>query len=128
MEALSKGHGAATFYVEDLREKRYRAPVVVLIGPGTGSAAEGFAWGMKTYSHARLVGAPTAGAILSGEDFKVASGWSLTVPVAGHWSATGEELNDKPVTPHETVPATRADICAGRDRVAERAIAIIAGG
>jgi carboxyl-terminal processing protease len=128
MEALSKGHGAATFYAEDLGDKRYRAPVAVLIGQGTGSAAEGFAWGMKTYSHARLVGAPTAGAILSGEDFEVAPSWNLTVPVAGHWSAAGEDLNDKPVTPHETVPQTRADICAGRDRGVERAIAIIAGG
>lgn len=86
-EALSKGDGAATFHVEDLGSKRYRAPVVVLMGPGTGSAAEGFAWGMKTWSSARLVGAATAGAILSGEDFDIAPGWSLTVPVAGHWSA-----------------------------------------
>ena len=128
MEALSKGHGAATFYAEDLGDKRYRAPVVVLIGPGTGSAAEGFAWGMKTFSRARLVGAPTAGAILSGDDLEVAPGWRLTLPVAGHWSAGGEDLNDKPVTPHELVPETRADICAGRDRGAERAIAILAAG
>jgi carboxyl-terminal processing protease len=127
-EALSKGGGAATFYVEDLGSKRYRAPVVVLIGPGTGSAAEGFAWGMKTWSDARLVGAPTAGAILSGEDFDVAPGWGLTVPVAGHWSADGEDLNDKPVTPHELVPETRADLCAGRDIGTERALAILTAG
>jgi carboxyl-terminal processing protease len=127
-EALSKGHGAATFYAEDLGDKRYRGTVVVLTGPGTGSAAEGFAWGMKTYSHARLVGAPTAGAILSGEDFEVAPSWSLTVPVAGHWSGEGKDLNDKPVSPHEAVPETRANICAGRDRGAERAIAILTGG
>jgi carboxyl-terminal processing protease len=126
MEALSKG-GAATFYAEDLGHKRYRAPVVVLIGPGTGSAAEGFAWGMKKYSRARLVGAQTAGAILSGDDVEVAPNWSLTVPVAGLWSTTGEDLGDKPVTPHELVPQTRADICAGRDRGVERAIAIITG-
>jgi carboxyl-terminal processing protease len=93
-EALSKGGGAATFYLEDLGDKRYRSPVVVLLGPGAGSAAEGFAWGMKSWSDARLVGAPTAGAILSGEDFDIAPGWGLTVPVAGHWSATGEDLNE----------------------------------
>jgi len=127
-EALAKGHGAATFYAEDLGDKRYRGPVIVLIGPGTGSAAEGFAWGMKTYSRARLVGAPTAGAILSGDNFEIAPTWSLTVPVAGHWSGEGKDLNDKPVTPHEAVPETRADICAGRDRGAERAIAILTGG
>lgn len=127
-EALSKGGGAALFQVEDLGAKRYHAPVVLLIGPGTGSAGEGFAWGMKTWSSARLVGAPTAGAILSGEDFDVAPGWGLTVPTAGHWSLSAENLNDKPVTPHESVPETRADLCAGRDRGAERAMAILTGG
>lgn len=124
-EALSKGGGAALFHLEDLGEKRYRAPVVVLIGPGTGSAAEGFAWTMKLRSNARLLGAPTAGAILSGEDFDIAPGWSLTVPVAGSWSPSGEDFNDKPVTPHEVVPETRADLCAGRDKGAERAMAIL---
>ncbi|HEY7639229.1 MAG TPA: S41 family peptidase [Steroidobacteraceae bacterium] len=127
-EALAKGGGAAAFSIEDLGAKRYHAPVVVLIGPGTGSAAEGFAWGMKTWSHARLIGAATAGAILSGENFDVAPGWSLTVPTAGHWSAAGEDLNDKPVTPHELAPQTRADLCAGRDRGFERAIAILTAG
>jgi carboxyl-terminal processing protease len=124
-EALSKGDGAALFHIEDLAAKRYREPVVVLIGPGTGSAAEGFAWGMKTWSKARLLGAPTAGAILSGEDFDIAPGWSLTVPTAGHWSTSAENLNDKAVTPHENVPETRADLCAGRDKGAERAMAIL---
>ena len=127
-EALSKGGGAAVFHIENLGAKRYRAPVVVLIGPGTGSAAEGFAWGMKTWSNARLVGAPTAGAILSGEDFDVAPGWSLTVPTAGHWSLSGENLNDKAVTPHELVRGTQADLCSGHDRGAERAMAILGAG
>jgi carboxyl-terminal processing protease len=124
-EALSKGDAAALFHIEDLGAKRYHQPVVVLIGPGTGSAAEGFAWGMKTWSKARLLGAPTAGAILSGEDFDIAPGWSLTVPTAGHWSTSAENLNDKAVTPHESVPETRADLCAGRDKGAERAMAIL---
>jgi carboxyl-terminal processing protease len=126
-EAFAKGGGAALFQVEDLGDKRYRAPVVILIGPVTGSAAEGFAWGMKTWSKARLIGAPTAGAILSGENFEVAPGWNLTVPTAGHWSLSAENLNDKAVAPHESVPETRADLCAGRDRGAERAIAILTG-
>jgi C-terminal processing protease CtpA/Prc len=81
---------------------------------------------MKTFSKARLVGASTSGAILSGESFDIAPGWNLTVPTAGHWSLSAENLNDKAVTPHELVPETRADLCAGRDRGAERAMAILA--
>jgi C-terminal processing protease CtpA/Prc len=83
---------------------------------------------VQTWSHARLIGATTAGTILSGENFDVAPGWVLTVPTAGHWSAAGEDLNDKPVMPHEVVPETRADLCTGRDRGVERAMAILAGG
>jgi len=126
-EALTKGSGAAVFHFEDLGVKRYRAPVVVLVGPGTGSAGEGFAWAMKTRSNARLVGTQSAGALLSGEDFDIAPNWSLTVPVAGHWTPAGEAFNDKPVTPHEVVPETRADLCIERDAGAERAVAILAG-
>lgn len=116
------------FQLDDLGARRYRGPVVVLIGPETGSAAEGFAWAMKTRSAARLVGQPTAGYILSGQDFDIAPGWSLTLPTAGLWSAAGEDLGDKAVTPHEALPApTRADVCAGRDRAAERAVALLGG-
>ena len=42
-------------------------------------------------------------------------------------SRPAENLNDKAVTPHENVPETRADLCAGRDKGAERAMAILSG-
>jgi carboxyl-terminal processing protease len=127
-KVLVEGGGGAVWQIVDLGDKRYRSPVVVLIGPETGSAGEGFALAMKVKTHARLIGQPTAGYILSGEDFDVAPGWSLTVPTAGNWSPDGEDLGDKPVSPHETVAETRADLCAGRDRAAERAVAILTGG
>jgi carboxyl-terminal processing protease len=114
--------------MEDLGERRYRGPVVVLIGAGTGSAAEGFALAMQRMTRARLIGEPTAGYILSGEEVEIAPGWSLTVPTAGIWSADGEDTGDKPVAPHERIPERRADLCAGRDRAAERAVAILTGG
>lgn len=124
--AITEGNGAAVFLLDDLGAKRYRGPVVVLIGPETGSAAEGFAWAMKTRSAARLIGQRTSGYILSGQDFDIAPGWSLTVPTAGLWSPAGEDLGDRAVTPHEALPApTRAEVCAGRDRAAERAVAIL---
>lgn len=127
-KVLTEGGGGAVWQFVDMGEKRYRKPVVVLIGRETGSAGEGFAMAMKMKTRARLIGEPTAGYILSGEDFDIAPGWSLTVPTAGNWSPDGENLGDKPVTPHETVAETRADLCAGRDRGAERAVAILTGG
>lgn len=128
LEAVGAGGGAAVFRMEDLGDRRYRGPVAVLIGPGTGSAAEGFALAMRRLTKARLIGEPTAGYILSGEETEIAPGWSLTVPTAGIWTADGEDTGDRPVLPHETVAETRADLCAGRDRAAERAVAILTGG
>lgn len=128
LEAVSAGGGAAVFRMEELGERRYRGPVVVLMGPVTSSAAEGFALAMQRQTKARLVGEPTAGYILSGETVEIAPGWSLTAPTAGIWTADGEDTGDRPVSPHETVVQTRADLCAGRDRAAERAVALLTGG
>lgn len=127
-EALQKHDGVAVFRLQDLGERRYRRPVVVLIGPVTSSAAEGFAMAMRRETRARLLGEPSAGYILSGETTEIAPGWSLTVPTAGVWNGDGEDIGDLPVTPHETVAQTRADLCAGRDPAAERAVAILTGG
>lgn len=127
-EALQKHDGVVVFRLQDLGERRYRGPVVVLMGPVTSSAAEGFAMAMRRQTHARLIGEPSAGYILSGETVEVAPGWRLTVPTAGVWNGEGEDVGDLPVKPHETVAQTRADLCAGRDPAAERAVEILTGG
>lgn len=127
-EALQKHDGVAVFRLQDLGERRYRGPVVVLMGPVTSSAAEGFAMAMRRMTRATLLGEPSAGYILSGETTEIAPGWSLTVPTAGVWNGDGEDVGDVPVTPHETVAQTRADLCAGRDPAAQRAVAILTGG
>jgi carboxyl-terminal processing protease len=124
-KAVSDNGGIAVFYTEDLRARRYEGPVAVLIGADTGSAAEGFAWTMRDFTRARLVGRPSAGALLSGETFDLPGGWTLTVPVQGLWGPDGQDYKDKAVPPHEAVALTRADLCAGRDRDLERAMALL---
>jgi carboxyl-terminal processing protease len=121
-KAVSDNGGIAVFYTEDLGTKRYRAPAAILIGADTGSAAEGFAWTMRMFTKARLIGRPSAGALLSGETFDLPGGWKLTVPVQGLWGPDGQDYKDKAVPPHEVVALTRADLCSGRDRDLERAM------
>lgn len=124
-EAMARNQGSAAFWTEDLGQKRYAAPVVVLTGEDTGSAAEGFAWYMRLKTKARLVGRPTAGALLSGDTVDIGEGWSLTVPVYGVWGPDGRSLNDASVPPHETVAFGRADLCAGRDPDMARALELL---
>jgi len=100
--------------------------VIVLVGPNTGSAGEGFAWYMRNRTHARLIGRPTAGALLSGQEFDLGEGWRVTIPVHGLWGPDGTDYADRAVPPHQTVGWTREDYCSGHDpdiAVAMRALA-----
>jgi carboxyl-terminal processing protease len=115
LAGLAANGGGEALWTEDLGERRYTRPVVVLIGENTGSAAEGFAWVMKLKTHAVLMGRRTEGALLSGEEFELGSGWRLTVPTAGIWGPDGKNYGDKAVQPDAIVPTSRADLCAGRD-------------
>ncbi|WP_374274704.1 S41 family peptidase [Brevundimonas sp.] len=118
-EAISR-HGGAAFWTEAV-DTPFTGPVVVLIGPETGSAAEGFAWFMREHTDARLIGEETAGALLSGDRFDLGDGWSVTIPVHGLWGADGTDYGDRAVPPHTPVVTGRDDLCAGRDPVLEEA-------
>lgn len=113
--AVRQGNGAVMLMVEDIGERRYDKPVVILIGPETGSAAEGFAWGAKGQSDAVLVGRATAGVLLSSERFDLPGGWRVTLPVHGNWGPDGRDYGDQPVPPTIAVTRTRAAICQGED-------------
>lgn len=113
--AVSDGEGAVMLMIEDLGERRYRKPVVILIGPETGSAAEGFAWGAREQTDAVLVGRETAGALLSSQPFDLSDGWRVTIPVHGNWGADGRDFGDKPVPPHVATVLTRDAVCRSED-------------
>jgi carboxyl-terminal processing protease len=114
-EAVRQGGGATMLMVEDIGERRYDKPVVILIGPETGSAAEGFAWGAKEQTDAILVGRATAGVLLSSERFDLPGGWRVTLPVHGNWGPDGRDYGDQPVPPTIAVARTREAICRGDD-------------
>lgn len=114
-DAVSQGQGAVMLMIEDLGERRYRKPVVVLIGPETGSAAEGFAWGAREQTNAVLVGRSTAGALLSSQPFDLSFGWRVTLPVHGNWGPDGRDFGDRAVPPHVTTVHTREAVCRNED-------------
>ena len=127
-EALKANGGAAALWTEDLGSKRYDKPVVVLIGPETASAAEGFAWVMKLRSKAKLVGRRSQAALLSADRLEFAPGWHVRVPTAGVWAPDGQDYGDRAIDPHVSVQLDSAALCEGRDPALERALAIVSGG
>jgi carboxyl-terminal processing protease len=122
---LQANKGAIAIWTEDLGAKRYGKPVVVLIGPDTASAAEGFGWIMKLRSGATFVGQETAGALLSAQNVSFGQGWSVRVPMAGVWAPDGADYGDRAVSPDVTVKLDRASLCAGRDAQLEAALAAL---
>lgn len=112
--AVSANGGGAAFWTEAVA-RRFERPVFVLIGPETGSAAEGFAWYMRLRTPAVLIGRTSAGALLSSDTLDIGDGWRVTVPAHGLWGPDGRDYGDQAVPPHVATRWTRADLCAGRD-------------
>ena len=127
-EALQAHGGAVALWTEDMGERRYRRPVVLLIGPETASAAEGFAWVMKLRSHATLVGRRSQAALLSADRIEFAPGWRVRVPTAGVWAPDGQDYGDRAIEPDVPIPVDAAALCDGRDPALEQALAILARG
>jgi carboxyl-terminal processing protease len=125
-EAMKVNGGAAALWTEDLGARRYEKPVVVLIGPETASAAEGFAWVMKLRSEATLVGRRSQAALLSADRLEFAPGWRVRVPTAGVWAPDGQDYGDRAVEPHVIVPINATALCEGRDPELEESLSIVA--
>ncbi len=123
LAAMIRG-GAMVFATEDMGERRYRGRVYGLVNEGTGSSAEGFGHGLRL-AGATLIGRRTPGALLSGSQFPLPHGWSMTVPVFGLWLTDGTSLNDAPVTPHHEVRWSVEDYRNGRDPDLTKALEII---
>lgn len=114
-QAVTEGRGAVMLMVEEIGDLRYDRPVVVLIGPETASAAEGFAWGARHQTDAVLVGRPSAGALLSSDRMDLPEGWAVTLPVHGIWGADGRDYGDQSVPPHVQTVRSRESVCRGED-------------
>lgn len=125
INAFKQNGGGAAFYTEDVGDKRYKRPVVVLINEESGSASEGFAWVLKGKPNITLVGRSTAGALLGSERFDLPGGWILTLPTHAAWGADGTRYVDRSVSPDVNVTWTPRDVCDGRDPDMAKALELL---
>lgn len=111
--------------VKETYDAQIRVPAVILINGGTRSGKEVIAYGAKKFGFARLVGEPTAGAVLFGRPFCLHDG-SLLSLAAMDAVIDGERLEGTGVTPDILVPF---DIryAAGKDPQLERAQQLLIG-
>lgn len=102
--------------------KKYSGPLVVLIGPGTASAAECVAAALQDHGRAPLLGRSTAGAVLTANTWPLPDGGGVVIAYQDFLRANGKRIEGIGVLPDIPVMQTNADVRAGRDPALERAL------
>ena len=101
----------------------YAGPVAILVDGLTGSASECFSGGMQSLGRARVFGQTSMGQALPALFDKLPNGDVLIHAYGDFVTANGTRLEGRGVIPDETVPLTREDLLAGRDRTMQAALA-----
>lgn len=105
--ALAQDDGALVGRVVPV-EPVYAGPVYVLTSRQTASAAEPLVYTLRTTGRATIVGAPTAGEMLSSTGFPFGDGWELVVPAADYFTAEGTRIEGHGVGPTLSVAPAQA--------------------
>jgi len=100
----------------------YQGPLVVLIGPGSASAAEITAAAVQDHKRGKLIGRTTNGAVVPGQWFDLPDGGKMMIPVSDFVRSNGRRIEGFGVEPDIWVLPTLDDVRAGRDPVLERAV------
>ena len=95
--------------------QRYDGPLVLLVGPSTGSGAEMLAAAVHDHKRGQLVGRMTNGSALVSEAFPLPDGGFARVPISDFLTATGKRIEGVGVAPDIRVMPTLEDVALGRD-------------
>ncbi len=102
--------------------RQFRKPIVVLIGPATGSASEDFVAAFDALKRGKTIGEPTAGSTGQPIWFSLPGGIVGQVCTNRTAFADGREYVGVGIHPDVVVRPTVADIRSGRDPVLETAL------
>ena len=111
----------ATMYTMRFAD-HYQGPLVLLIGPGSASAAEITAAAVQDHKRGKLIGRTTNGAVVPGQWFDLPDGGKMMIPVSDFVRSNGRRIEGFGVEPDIWVLPTLDDVRAGRDPVLERAV------
>jgi C-terminal processing protease CtpA/Prc len=101
--------------------RHYDGPVIVLIGPGSASAAEIAADAVKINHRGLLIGRITNGSVLESKRFSLPDGGIMTIPTCDFMGPDKKRIEGVGVLPDIEIIPTLNDIRAGHDLVLERA-------
>jgi C-terminal processing protease CtpA/Prc len=107
---------------EGLGAQPFHGAMAVLVNEHTASASEMIAAFAAENRLATIVGANTAGRLLSGDSFKLPHGYVLTLPVGAYYTWGGRLLEGTGVAPDVPVELSYDALRAGGDNQLEAAL------
>jgi len=110
---------------EGLGPQRFHHRVVILVNQHTASASEMVAAFAEENKLATIVGAKTAGRLLSGTTFRAGNGYILGLPVAAYLTWQGSLIEGKGVEPDAVIENTPESLGAGADTQLDRALEVV---
>jgi tricorn protease len=110
---------------EQPRPQNFYGPMVVMQNERSASDAEMFPAGFKALGLGKVVGVPTAGAVIGTGSYTLLDGSTIRTPGSGVWLATGELMENYGVPPDVYVDNTPSDFIKGRDAQLEKAVEVL---
>ncbi len=103
----------------------YRGPLVVLIGPSSGSCAEMLAAAIQDQKRGKLLGRMTNGSVLVSRLFPLPDGGLVLVPISDFRTYNNRRLEGVGVTPDIRVMPGEEDVTGKRDAALEKALEVL---
>jgi Tol biopolymer transport system component/C-terminal processing protease CtpA/Prc len=123
--AITVPRGGGRGYPQDrMVYAPWHKPVVVLCNENSFSNAEIFAHAIRTLHRGAVVGAPTAGCVISTGAADVMGFGTLRIPFRGWFLLNGEDMELDGCRPDHVVWPRPEDRAAGRDRQVEKAVEV----
>ncbi|MBC7911475.1 MAG: hypothetical protein H7Y30_13290, partial [Pyrinomonadaceae bacterium] len=102
---------------------RFHAPVIILTGERTSSAAEIFAATLRESGRARIIGTSTCGCVLAiRRRHTLPDGGALDISEMDYRTQAGTRLEGAGLVPDEKIEVERKDLRDGHDRALEQAM------
>jgi tricorn protease len=107
------------------RPQNFYGPMVVMQNERSGSNAEMFPAGFRALGLGKVIGVPTAAAVIGTGSYTLLDGSTIRTPGTGVWTAEGENMENYGVPPDVYIDNLPADFLAGRDAQLEKAVEVL---
>ena len=111
--------------VQQPRPQNFYGPMVVMQNERSASDAEMFPAGFKALGLGKVIGVPTAAAVIGTGSYTLLDGSTIRTPGSGVWTVTGENMENYGVPPDVYVDNTPSDFLKGRDAQIEKAVEVL---